>query len=102
MITKLTLLFVLLTTVLGCLNQTPLPVEPEQSTADVLQQFEYDRTAPLELITKPLAIPGFNVLDISYASPMGGRVPGFLFLPDDEGPYPALILMPAFPATATQ
>ena len=98
MITKLTLLFVLLTTVLGCSVQTPLPFEPGQSTANVLQQFEYDRTAPLELTTSPLAIPGFNVLDISYASPLGGRVPGFLFLPDGKGPFPALILMHGLPS----
>ena len=95
---KLTLLFVVLATVLDCSVKTPLPVEPGQATDNVLQQFEYDRTAPLELTTTPLAIPGYNVLDISYASPLGGRVPGFLFLPDGKGPFPAIILMHGLPS----
>ena len=29
---------------------------------------------------------------------MGGRVPGFLFLPEGEGPFPGLILMHGLPS----
>jgi cephalosporin-C deacetylase-like acetyl esterase len=57
--------------------------------------FAYDRGAPLGLRDRgrinhryPIAIR-----DISYASPKGGRVPGYLIVPPGRGRHPAVIYM---------
>jgi cephalosporin-C deacetylase-like acetyl esterase len=36
---------------------------------------------------------GVSVHDISYASPMGGRVPGYLVVPHGPGPFAGIIFM---------
>jgi dienelactone hydrolase len=54
--------------------------------------FDYDQTAPLDEqengTTKRGAV---SVLDISYASPKGGRVPAYLVVPSGKGPFAAVI-----------
>jgi len=54
--------------------------------------FDYDQTAPLDLQQKSMTKRGdVSVLDISYASPKGGRVPAYLVVPSGKGPFAAVI-----------
>jgi len=56
--------------------------------------FEYDASADLDPQYAPSEeFPGYTVRDLSYASPLGGRVPAFLVVPRGEGPFPALLYM---------
>jgi pimeloyl-ACP methyl ester carboxylesterase len=60
----------------------------------LLPLFEYDREAPLEV--KEVGIEEreqATVVDLSFASPAGGRVPAYLVLPSGEGPHPALVVL---------
>jgi len=36
---------------------------------------------------------GFTTYDLNYASPLGGRVPAFLVVPDGSGPFAGLIFV---------
>src|ERR1022692_1393292 len=36
---------------------------------------------------------GVSIHDISYASPKGGRVPGYLVVPSGQGPFAGIIFM---------
>ena len=66
---------------------------------EALQLFEYDDSASLDIqLVREFPVENLMVQDITYASPMGGRVPGFLFLPGGEGPFPGLILMHGLPS----
>ena len=74
------------------------PLIPDVSD-EVLQLFEYDDSAPLDIqLVRVFPVENFMVQDLTYASPMGGRVPAFLFLPEGEGPFPGLILMHGLPS----
>jgi dienelactone hydrolase len=54
--------------------------------------FDYDQAAPLDVQEKGTVKRGdVSVLDITYASPKGGRVPAFLVVPDGKGPFAAVI-----------
>jgi dienelactone hydrolase len=54
--------------------------------------FDYDQSAPLDVQEKSTAKRGdVSVLDITYASPKGGRVPAYLVVPDGKGPFAAVI-----------
>jgi len=54
----------------------------------------YDRNAPLELREAGVENrEGVSVHDISYASPKGGRVPGYLVVPQGPGPFAGIIFM---------
>jgi dienelactone hydrolase len=56
--------------------------------------FAYDASAPLDLLEAGTEThPGFTQIDLSYASPHGGRVPAYLIVPDGPGPFAGLILM---------
>src|SRR5215469_13334231 len=68
--------------------QTPAP-------ADASKVFAYDATKPLNLtIGKPeTPARGVTVSEISYDSPKGGRVPGYLVVPSGEGQFPAIVYM---------
>ena len=57
--------------------------------------FGYDRSAPLQYRDRGVINRGYPVAvhDVSYASPRGGRVPGYLAVPPGKGPYPAVIYM---------
>jgi len=52
--------------------------------------FDYDQAASREV---DLALDGVTVQEISYASPMGGRVTGYLVTPAGEGPFAGVIFM---------
>src|SRR5579872_2057525 len=61
---------------------------------DLLRLYDYNRSAPLELQEIGVEVrDGVSVHDISYASPGGGRVPGYLVVPPGPGPFAGIIFM---------
>ena len=68
-----------------------------------LALFAYDTTAPLNLQkTITNGVGAVEVSSISYDSPAGGRVTGFLFIPlNHTGPRPAIVLMHGAPGQAS-
>ncbi len=65
---------------------TPAPT-PAPAT-----HFAYDPKAPLDAITTGVETRGDVVIqDLTYASPMGGRVPAFLVVPAGRGPFAAVL-----------
>ncbi|HEX5870031.1 MAG TPA: prolyl oligopeptidase family serine peptidase [Longimicrobium sp.] len=66
-----------------------------------LDLFAYDRAAPLELQSSPLAQDGGVAIHaVSYASPKGGRVNGRLFVPRGGGPFAGVVLAHGMPGNA--
>ncbi|MBZ5571384.1 MAG: hypothetical protein LAO09_05840 [Acidobacteriia bacterium] len=60
--------------------------------AALLQHFDYDQKAPLEVHELGIEIRGAVAIhDISYLSPKGGRVPAYLVVPGGKGPFAAVI-----------
>jgi len=58
--------------------------------------FDYDATAPLDVqLAAPLVRDGAKILDLSYASPKGGRVTAYLVVPDGKGPFAGVVFMHA-------
>jgi len=57
--------------------------------------FGYDRSAPLGFRDRGRINHGYPIAvrDISYSSPRGGRVPGYLVVPPGPGRHPAVIYM---------
>jgi dienelactone hydrolase len=56
--------------------------------------FEYDAKAPLDLREGSVeTVDGVGVGDVSYASPRGGRVPGYLVAPPGKGPFAGIVFM---------
>jgi pimeloyl-ACP methyl ester carboxylesterase len=54
--------------------------------------FDYDRSAPLDVKEAGTETRGqAQVVDLSYASPLGGRVPAWLVLPAGGGRHPAVV-----------
>ena len=69
---------------------------------ELLKQFEYDAKAPLDV--KEVGREkrrGAAVIDLTYASPRGGRVPAYLVVPEGRGPFAAVLfghwMMPGSP-----
>lgn len=61
-----------------------------RSLRPVEEKFDYDASAPLDV--QVVKTEG-RVIDLSYASPMGGRVPAFLVLPEGDGKHPAAVFL---------
>ena len=60
--------------------------------ADVLRRFDYDHEASIDVREVGVEQRGdVAVHDISYASPKGGRVPAYLVVPGEKGPFAAVI-----------
>lgn len=56
--------------------------------------YDYDRNAPLEFHDNGVTDKGgVQLHDISYASPKGGKVTGYLLVPPGKGPFAGLIFM---------
>jgi uncharacterized protein len=57
------------------------------------QLFEYDREASLDIqeVSSRIA-DGLSVIEITYASPKGGRVPATLLVPQGTGPFAGLVM----------
>jgi dienelactone hydrolase len=71
-------------------------VDPEE----ILALFEYDRDAPLDIQEeRRWQEAGAVWIDFTYASPMGGRVPARLVIPQGKGPFPGMILQHGGPGT---
>lgn len=69
---------------------------------DLLRQFDYDSKAPLNVRedkTEPK--DGVSVIELSYESPRGGRVPATLVVPSGKGPFAGILfghwMMPRSP-----
>ncbi len=83
------------------------PLEPDapraQPTEEAIALFRYDASLPLELqILGVDTVEGVEVHDISYESPKGGRVPGYLFIPPGEGPFAGMSIMHGLPGHRDQ
>jgi cephalosporin-C deacetylase-like acetyl esterase len=60
--------------------------------SDLINFYQYDKTAPLSFIEKKLkTVNGAVLSDISYVSPKNGKVSAFLVKPARKGKYPAVI-----------
>jgi dipeptidyl aminopeptidase/acylaminoacyl peptidase len=70
-------------------------VAAQPPAADASKVFEYDTTKPLNLTSSKSETPaaGVTVFEVSYDSPKGERVPGYLVVPSGKGPFPAIIYM---------
>jgi dienelactone hydrolase len=59
---------------------------------DLVREFDYDRNAPLNIREdKKEDRNGVTVIDLSYDSPRGGRVPATLVLPAGKGPFAGIL-----------
>jgi cephalosporin-C deacetylase-like acetyl esterase len=64
----------------------------EPKFEDLARQFDYDRNAPLNVREeKKEQRDGATVIQLSYDSPRGGRVPATLVLPSGQGPFAAIL-----------
>ena len=92
----------LLTLLLTCpavgFGQAPAPPRFEE----LVRQFDYDAQAPPDVREDGRERRGgATVIDLTYASPRGGRVPAYLVVPDGRGPFAAVLfghwMMPGSP-----
>src|SRR3954470_12521091 len=59
---------------------------------DLVRQFDYDRNAPLNIReNKKEERDGVSVIELSYDSPRGGRVPATLVQPSGKGPFAGIL-----------
>jgi cephalosporin-C deacetylase-like acetyl esterase len=59
---------------------------------ELVRQFDYDRNAPLNVREeKKEEHDGATVIELSYDSPRGGRVPATLVLPSGKGPFAGIL-----------
>jgi dienelactone hydrolase len=87
-----TRLLLLLTLLLTCsavgFGQTSAPPR----FGELVRQFDYDAKAPLDV--KEVGRErrqGATVVDLTYASPRGGRVPAYLVVPEGRGPFAVVL-----------
>ena len=85
---------------------TPLPAILDQpaTVAEAEEIFGYDTSVPLDVqIESEFQIRDVKVEDLTFASPMGGRVPALLWKPAaGEGPFPAIVGMHGMPGDRHQ
>jgi dienelactone hydrolase len=62
--------------------------------------FAYDPQAPLDIqeVSRRWE-EGVTIIDLTYASPMGGRVPATLVVPDGDGPFAGMLYQHGMPST---
>lgn len=84
---------------LGVLLLLPLlhasPLGCQSTNVDsVAHMFDYDPKAPLDLQEKSVEDrEGVRVHDISFSSPMGGRVSAYLVTPAGKGPFAGIVFL---------
>lgn len=84
------LLFVIATLWGALLAQSPAP----GPSGNASQVFGYFAGAPLDFqVNSSEAVLGVTVLDVSYASLKGGRVPAFLVVPSGKGPFAGVVFV---------
>ena len=60
----------------------------------LLAQFDYDANEALAVETSDVAlVEGVRFQEISYASPKGGRVPGYLIAPQGAGTHAGIVFV---------
>jgi predicted small lipoprotein YifL len=63
-------------------------------------EFAYDPQSPLDIQeVGSRREEGMTIIDLSYASPMGGIVPSTLVVPDGAGPFAGMLYMHGMPDT---
>ena len=84
---------------LGVLLLMPLlhasPLSSQTTNVDsVAHMFDYDRSASVDLQEKSVEDrDGVRVHDISFSSPMGGRVSAYLVTPQGKGPFAGIVFL---------
>lgn len=64
----------------------------QESYDKLVRRFDYDKSTPLDLKQNGVEErDGVKIYDISYASLKGGRVPAYLVVPKERGPFAAII-----------
>jgi dienelactone hydrolase len=59
---------------------------------DLLREFDYDQSAPLDVREVGRERRDHaTIIDLTYASPRGGRVPAYLVVPRGRGPFAAIL-----------
>ena len=67
---------------------------PPSASVSAAQVFAYDRNAPLGFQEKSAEnVDGIKVEDVSYASPKGGQVPGYLVVPPGKGRFAGIVFV---------
>ena len=70
------------------------------SCEEIGSLFAYDAQAPLDIREGSRRRgEGGTVIDLTYASPMGGRVPATLVVPDGAGPFAGMLYQHGSPST---
>ncbi len=74
--------------IVGVQAQAPAQTDP----AALARQFDYDRKIPIDLQGKVVAErEGVAIHEVTYASPIAGRVPAYLVVPRGDGPFAAVL-----------
>jgi cephalosporin-C deacetylase-like acetyl esterase len=77
---------------IACLIAVSAAHAAEPRFDDLVRQFDYDRNAPLNLREdKKEERDGVSVIELSYDSPRGGRVPATLVVPSGKGPFAGIL-----------
>ncbi len=80
-------LFIFLLAVAAAFRQVPEP-----QFEDLVHQFDYDPKAPLDMReVGRQKRDRVTIIDLSYASQRGGRVPAYLVIPAGRGPFAAVL-----------
>ena len=70
------------------------------SCDEIGEVFAYDPQAPLDIQeVSRRQEEGVTLIDLTYASPMGGRVPATLVVPDGAGPFAGMLYQHGMPST---
>ncbi|PYU03686.1 MAG: hypothetical protein DMG33_16170, partial [Acidobacteria bacterium] len=76
------------------LAAAPLPARAQTSTpAEVMKLLDYDKSKPLDIQEGKTydRDGGVKVIELTYASPVQGRVPAFLVVPPGKGPFAGIV-----------
>jgi len=69
-------------------------------SAEEIALFDYDASVALDVIEHGREqLDGLRRIDLTYASPHGGRVPAWVYEPDHEGPHAGLVMMHGMPGS---
>jgi dienelactone hydrolase len=78
----------------GFLLLFPIALLAAAPYQELLRLYDYDRAAPLELREAGVEhSDSLEIHNISYASPKGGRVEGYLVVPPGRGPFAGMLFM---------